>query len=200
MFLCQKAVSSGGARCGIENSFECQVCFRLLKSPTSMQSSAVLFFVGGVFLAQGLLVRQPPASWAPEAETGFELYKYPQGSSLVTPCPVEKQAAPGACAALFEGKGDGERCPQNLGPCPKALGREFKLVCGGGCCPVCWAPDHLVSFDRHSALDNSTYTVATHPAAPPSCAAAKCFTTICPEGHTKGYKEGDCCYSCVPGL
>ena len=63
---------------------------------------------------------------------GYELYKYPQGSSLVTPCPVEKQAAPGACAALFTGKGDGERCPQSLGPCPKALGRGFKLVCGGG--------------------------------------------------------------------
>ena len=27
----------------------------------------------------------------------------------------------------------------------------MKLTCGGGCCPTCWAPDHVVTLDRHSA-------------------------------------------------
>merc|ERR1719215_1617223 len=30
----------------------------------------------------------------------------------------------------------------------------MKLVCAGGCCPTCWAPDHVVGLDRHTALES----------------------------------------------
>merc|ERR1719263_1818776 len=82
----------------------------------------------------------PPA--CDELEPGVPcraLYKHPQGSGLVTPYPTESFASAEGCAAQFTGLGDGERCPQIT--CPKALGVQQKLVCGGSCCPVCWAPD-----------------------------------------------------------
>eukprot|EP00928_Gymnodinium_smaydae_P019331 TRINITY_DN173_c0_g1_i1.p1 TRINITY_DN173_c0_g1~~TRINITY_DN173_c0_g1_i1.p1 ORF type:complete len:165 (+),score=26.37 TRINITY_DN173_c0_g1_i1:71-565(+) len=134
--------------------------------------------------------------WKPEPDSGYELYVHPQGSGLVMPCPVESHTSPDGCAAAFKGKADGEQCPQLT--CPKALGKTMKLVCGGGCCPVCWAPDHVVAMDRHTAEDTGN-VVATAPQAPPHCAGAVCFEPICAEGKSKGHVQGDCCYSCVPG-
>merc|ERR1719433_2151682 len=99
------------------------------------------------------------------------------------------------CAAQFKGKGDADQCPQLV--CGKALGVTFKLVCGGGCCPTCWAPDHVLAMDRHTALENPA-TVPTAPQAPTHCAGARCFTPVCGEGFHKGYVQGSCCHSCVP--
>merc|ERR1719291_326773 len=141
--------------------------------------------------------------WEPEnceeLEPGVpcrKLYEHPQGSQLVTPCPVESWKDADGCGAQFAGKADGEKCPQIT--CPKALGKTMKLICGGGCCPTCWAPDHVVNLDRHTSV-NDAAVVDTHPAAPPTCKGAKCFQLACAEGYTEGHVQGNCCYSCVPG-
>jgi len=153
------------------------------------------------------LVQQNRSHWAPqpcdELEPGVpctKLYKHPAGSGTVMPCPGKTQTRPDGCAALFKGKADGEQCPQIY--CPKALGKTMKLVCAGGCCPTCWAPDHVVAVDRHASIDNAK-TVPVAPMAPKHCTepgpAAKCFEPKCDEGFKKGFVQGDCCYSCVPG-
>merc|ERR1740121_3315851 len=125
-----------------------------------------------------------------------KLYEHPQGSEFVTPCPVESMTSPDGCSAQFGDKADADKCPQIY--CPKALGVTMKLVCGGGCCPHCWAPDHVVSLDRHTTVDDAA-VVPTAPQAPGTCGGAKCFKLACAAGHTEGHVEGDCCYSCVPG-
>merc|ERR1719429_415660 len=107
------------------------------------------------------------------------LYEHPQGSTFVGPCPVESMANADGCAAQFKGKADAEQCPQLA--CSKALGVTFKLVCGGGCCPTCWAPDHVVAMDRHTALENPE-VVDPAPQAPPTCKGARCFKTVCGTG------------------
>mmetsp|Transcript_49500 Transcript_49500/g.138616 ORF Transcript_49500/g.138616 Transcript_49500/m.138616 type:complete len:170 (-) Transcript_49500:85-594(-) len=135
-------------------------------------------------------------AWKPPADSDYKLYEHPQGSGLVTPCPIESVTNPDGCAAYYGDKADGERCPQL--ECPKALGKTFKLVCGGSCCPFCWAPDHVVAMDRHTAEDTGL-VIAAAPQAPPNCASVKCFEPICSEGFTKGYVQGSCCYSCVAG-
>ena len=124
------------------------------------------------------------------------LYEHPQGSTFVTPCPVESQVSADGCAAQFAGKPDEDQCPQIS--CPKALGVTMKLVCGGGCCPTCWAPDHVIAMDRHTALENVARVDAA-PQAPPQCKSVVCFEPICAEGFQKGFVQGSCCYSCVPG-
>eukprot|EP00746_Dinoflagellata_sp_MGD_P007050 gnl/MRDRNA2_/MRDRNA2_113920_c0_seq1.p2 gnl/MRDRNA2_/MRDRNA2_113920_c0~~gnl/MRDRNA2_/MRDRNA2_113920_c0_seq1.p2 ORF type:complete len:125 (+),score=16.14 gnl/MRDRNA2_/MRDRNA2_113920_c0_seq1:81-455(+) len=65
------------------------------------------------------------------------------------------------------------------------------------CCPICWAPDHVISLDRHSAMKGSPYAEAPHPAAPTTCGGVKCFKVICPTGYKPGHVSGDCCTSCV---
>merc|ERR1719183_2848324 len=124
------------------------------------------------------------------------LYEHPQGSMFVGSCPVDTFASPDGCAAQFAGKNDASKCPQIS--CPKALGVTMKLVCGGSCCPTCWAPDHVIAMDRHTAEDTGL-VIETAPQAPPSCAGAVCFEPLCAEGKTKGHVQGNCCYSCVPG-
>merc|ERR1719291_31932 len=135
-----------------------------------------------------------PCSEQPEGVPCVKLYKHPQGSGVVMPCPAAEQSAPESCAQLFKGKEDGTQCPQI--DCPKALGVTMKLVCAGGCCPSCWAPDHVVKIDRHVALKNAD-TVPPSPLAPPSCKGVKCFEPVCNKGYKKGFNQGDCCYSCV---
>ena len=143
------------------------------------------------------------SAWAPEPCEELEpgvpctaLYKHPQGSTTVMPCPVESLTSTDGCAALFGDKADGKQCPQIT--CPKALGVTMKLVCAGGCCPTCWAPDHVVKLDRHSALANPA-VVPPAPQAPTTCGGVRCFEPMCGEGFTKGHVQGDCCYSCVAG-
>merc|ERR1719476_1244809 len=136
------------------------------------------------------------SAWKPEHDSGRALYEHPQGSGLVTPCPLTSMVNTDGCEAQFTGKGDGERCPQLT--CPKALGVTMKLVCGGSCCPTCWAPDHVIAMDRHTAEDTGL-VIDIAPQAPPSCKGAVCFEPLCAEGKTKGHVQGNCCYSCVPG-
>merc|ERR1719379_1788403 len=57
------------------------------------------------------------------------LYKYPQGSGFVEPCPVDTYTSTDGCAAQFKGKSDVEMYPQLV--CGEALGTKFKLVCSG---------------------------------------------------------------------
>ena len=66
-------------------------------------------------------------AWKPEPceelEPGVpcvKLYEHPQGSTLVTPCPIDSMANAEACGVSFTGKADGDKCPQIT--CPKALG------------------------------------------------------------------------------
>jgi len=136
------------------------------------------------------------ADWKPEPDSAFKLYEHPQGSGLVMPCPTESQTFAEACSAQFGDKPDGQQCPQLN--CPNALGKKFKLVCGGGCCPVCWAPDHVVAMDRHTS-ENTGLVVAAAPQAPSSCGGVKCFEPLCADGFQKGHVSGSCCYSCVAG-
>merc|ERR1719277_2418414 len=98
--------------------------------------------------------------WAPtpctELEPGVpcrKLYKHPQGSTFVTPCPTDTQKSPDGCQAQFGDKPIEEKCPQIA--CPKALGVTMKLVCGGSCCPTCWAPDDKIAVDRHTSIDDA---------------------------------------------
>mmetsp|Transcript_148067 Transcript_148067/g.258284 ORF Transcript_148067/g.258284 Transcript_148067/m.258284 type:complete len:162 (+) Transcript_148067:84-569(+) len=135
------------------------------------------------------------ATWKPQPGDTYKLYEHSYGSTLVQPCPKETQTSIASCQAYFADKADGEKCPQIT--CPKALGATFKLICGGGCCPSCWAPDHVVAVDRHTSIDDAA-VVPIAPAAPPSCEKAKCFELLCAAGESKGYVQGDCCYSCVP--
>mmetsp|Transcript_62914 Transcript_62914/g.136626 ORF Transcript_62914/g.136626 Transcript_62914/m.136626 type:complete len:165 (+) Transcript_62914:88-582(+) len=138
------------------------------------------------------------AGWKPEpCEAGkpcHQLYEHSYGSEFIGACPIESVTVAEGCAAYFEGKEEAAKCPQLT--CPKALGKTFKLTCSGGCCPTCWAPDHVVGLDRHTAIDGGL-VVETAPAAPPSCAGARCFEPTCAEGFAKGYVQGQCCYSCV---
>mmetsp|Transcript_34844 Transcript_34844/g.81395 ORF Transcript_34844/g.81395 Transcript_34844/m.81395 type:complete len:161 (+) Transcript_34844:90-572(+) len=150
------------------------------------------------FITLGLV-----AAWKPEECSELapgvpcrKLYEHPAGSEFVAPCPTESYTSPDGCAAQFAGKTDAEMCPQI--DCPKALGVTFKLVCGGGCCPTCWAPDHVVGLDRHTTTENK-FVVPAAPQAPGTCSGVKCFTPICDEGFVEGHVQGDCCYSCVPG-
>merc|ERR1719356_1758388 len=155
-------------------------------------------------LASGALVKTITASsWKPEPcdelEPGVpctKLYEHPQGSTVVMPCPVESYTSAEACSAIFKGKADGEQCSQIT--CPKALGVTMKLVCAGGCCPTCWAPDHVVKLDRHTSIDDAA-VVPVAPQAPATCSTAKCFKLSCASGYSEGYVQGSCCYSCVPG-
>merc|ERR1719434_97688 len=147
------------------------------------------------------LVQQNRSHWAPqpcdELEPGVpctKLYKHPAGSGTVMPCPGNTLTRPDGCAALFKGKADGEQCPQIY--CPKALGKTMKLVCAGGCCPTCWAPDHVVAVDRHSSMGKSPYAAKPAPQAPTTCKGVKCFKPVCYAGFKPGHVEGKCCYSC----
>mmetsp|Transcript_59093 Transcript_59093/g.155623 ORF Transcript_59093/g.155623 Transcript_59093/m.155623 type:complete len:161 (+) Transcript_59093:70-552(+) len=144
------------------------------------------------------------AAWAPTpcgelapGEPCKKLYEHPQGSTFVTACPIESMTSAEACGAAFEGKSEEAKCPQIT--CPKALGVTMKLTCGGGCCPTCWAPDHVVGLDRHTAMGKSPYHAEAAAAAPGTCAGAKCFVPVCAEGYAPGFVQGSCCESCVPG-
>merc|ERR1719498_201100 len=136
-------------------------------------------------------VQTSKSEWKPEPcdelEPGVpcvKLYEHPQGSTFVTPCPVKSLADPGACNAYFGDKADGDKCPQIT--CPKALGVTMKLTCGGGCCPTCWAPDHVIAVDRHTSIDDAA-VVDPAPQAPSTCCGVKCFKLNCAAGFTEGF-------------
>ena len=122
------------------------------------------------------------------------LYKHPQGSLLVDPCPLETYHVADGCEAYFVGKADADKCHQIS--CPKALGVTMKLVCAGGCCPWCWAPVHKIENDRHTSI-TSPYVVPPAPQAPIPCGGVKCFKPVCTEGFKPSSVVGKCCYSCT---
>ena len=66
----------------------------------------------------------------------------------------------------------------------------------GQCCPICWAEDHVVPLDRHSAI-KSEYVTHAAPQAPPTCAGVKCFSLLCTSGQMPHYVPGSCCKSCA---
>ena len=143
------------------------------------------------------------SAWKPEACSELadgtpcrELYKRPQGSQFVSKCPIESWTSADGCGAFFAGKAEADQCPQIS--CPNALGRKMKLVCSGQCCPTCWAPDHVVKLDRHTSIDDAA-VVDPAPQAPPQCKGVRCFEPTCAAGFQKGFVQGSCCYSCVPG-
>merc|ERR1719450_1965599 len=147
-----------------------------------VRASAFLGFFpfGG---AEAMLSR---TAWKPTACSELEpgvpcrkLYKPPLGTTFVAPCPITTMTSPDGCSAQFAGKSDADQCPQIY--CPKALGVTMKLVCGGSCCPTCWAPDWVIAIDRHTSLEN-----------------ASVVEPVCAVGFTKGHVQGNCCYSCVP--
>eukprot|EP00929_Paragymnodinium_shiwhaense_P014905 TRINITY_DN122898_c0_g1_i1.p3 TRINITY_DN122898_c0_g1~~TRINITY_DN122898_c0_g1_i1.p3 ORF type:complete len:127 (+),score=17.21 TRINITY_DN122898_c0_g1_i1:80-460(+) len=65
------------------------------------------------------------------------------------------------------------------------------------CCPICWAPDDKIALDRHVNHGDLGYRRDVHPAAPSSCAGAKCFQPSCAPGQQVGHVSGGCCASCV---
>eukprot|EP00929_Paragymnodinium_shiwhaense_P079290 TRINITY_DN41273_c0_g1_i1.p1 TRINITY_DN41273_c0_g1~~TRINITY_DN41273_c0_g1_i1.p1 ORF type:complete len:151 (-),score=9.84 TRINITY_DN41273_c0_g1_i1:53-445(-) len=67
----------------------------------------------------------------------------------------------------------------------------------GQCCPVCWAPDHVVGLDRHESVGDLGYRRDPHPAAPSSCGGVKCFAPHCMPGQEVGHVSGRCCATCV---
>merc|ERR1719152_263922 len=78
--------------------------------------------------------------------------------------------------------------------CPAPF--ELKQV-DGQCCGTCWAPDHVVPLDRHSAVADSPFVVEQDEGAPSTCAGVKCFKLQCKSGQQKGHVSGNCCASCV---
>eukprot|EP00747_Dinoflagellata_sp_TGD_P139470 gnl/TRDRNA2_/TRDRNA2_175893_c0_seq33.p1 gnl/TRDRNA2_/TRDRNA2_175893_c0~~gnl/TRDRNA2_/TRDRNA2_175893_c0_seq33.p1 ORF type:complete len:129 (+),score=21.03 gnl/TRDRNA2_/TRDRNA2_175893_c0_seq33:77-463(+) len=86
--------------------------------------------------------------------------------------------------------------------CPEPF--ELKTM-SGQCCPICWAPDHVVPVDRHKKLDGpSPHLVDIHTSAPDECRGpglhpTLCFKPNCKKGFKPGYVSGNCCSSCVPG-
>eukprot|EP00927_Polykrikos_kofoidii_P073673 TRINITY_DN69693_c0_g1_i1.p1 TRINITY_DN69693_c0_g1~~TRINITY_DN69693_c0_g1_i1.p1 ORF type:complete len:143 (+),score=18.09 TRINITY_DN69693_c0_g1_i1:64-429(+) len=65
------------------------------------------------------------------------------------------------------------------------------------CCPICWAPDHVIGLDRHEAGERSMFRRDAHPAAPTSCQGARCFAPHCLPGQHEGHVTGRCCASCI---
>merc|ERR1719335_1988657 len=66
------------------------------------------------------------------------------------------------------------------------------------CCAICWAPDHVIALDRHTAMGKSPYAAEPAPQAPTTCIGVKCFKPVCGSGYSPGHVSGDCCYSCTP--
>merc|ERR1719281_924425 len=89
--------------------------------------------------------------------------------------------------ALIPAAVQAEQMRQSSGSAAVSCIPPLKLVRRSGqCCPICWAEDHVVPLDRHSAI-KSEYVTSVHAAAPPTCAGAKCFKLLCIAGQMPGY-------------
>merc|ERR1719262_1600848 len=107
-----------------------------------------------------------------------------------------RQASGGA--SIDQGKDKSEGCGLLKG-CPDvACAAPFELKRSKGqCCPVCFAPDHVVKIDRHVAMKGpSPYAAKVAPGAPGSCKGVKCFKPVCAPGTAPGQRPGACCLSC----
>merc|ERR1719359_520997 len=81
----------------------------------------------------------------------------------------------------------------------------FESKTNNTCCGYCWAPDHKVAVDRHTAVGyNSTgFAVDQCDSAPSTCTgpganAVRCFKPSCREGEEPHCAPGACCHKCVP--
>merc|ERR1719261_1684746 len=81
----------------------------------------------------------------------------------------------------------------------------FELKTGPTCCGYCWAPDHVIAVDRHSAVayNSSGFAVELCESAPSSCSgpganAVRCFKPSCREGEEPHCAPGACCEKCAP--
>eukprot|EP00397_Hematodinium_sp_SG-2012_P061269 GEMP01080873.1.p2 GENE.GEMP01080873.1~~GEMP01080873.1.p2 ORF type:complete len:143 (+),score=30.86 GEMP01080873.1:80-508(+) len=112
------------------------------------------------------------------------------------------------------GPGDEHRLSDSFGqstlepPCSKiecgamSCDAPFELKTDNTCCGYCWAPDHVVSLDRHTASNSPYKTDAVCDSAPSSCRgpgpAASCFQPSCRTGEAPHCSPGACCPRCGP--
>merc|ERR1719159_461030 len=107
-----------------------------------------------------------------------------------------RQSNPGAGTDRGDDKGEG--CGLLKGCSDVACPPPFELKRGKGqCCPVCFAPDHVVALDRHVAMKGpSKYATKMASTAPASCKGVKCFKAVCAPGVEVGIKPNACCLGC----
>merc|ERR1719359_704269 len=93
-------------------------------------------------------------------------------------------------------------------PCSKiecgeyACPSPFELKVDGTCCGYCWAPDHVVSADRHVVVEhNATGFAVEHcEDAPSTCSGpslVRCFKPTCRAGDAPHCGAGACCPMCT---
>lgn len=78
----------------------------------------------------------------------------------------------------------------------------FELKKDETCCGYCWAPDHVVALDRHTAINSPYKSDSMCDSAPSSCRgpgpAASCFTPSCRVGEAPHCAPNACCPRCEP--
>jgi len=76
----------------------------------------------------------------------------------------------------------------------------FELKKDNTCCGYCWAPDHVVALDRHTAINSPYKSDAACESAPSSCRGpgpvASCFMPSCRAGEAPHCAPGACCPRC----
>jgi hypothetical protein len=158
-----------------------------------MRALALFFAV-----AAGVALRQTPSSADDRADAQVDLGSEAtfKGKVAATDASAEAAGDVDVSAKNIREKAQGEAKAKVLkadalsplacdkaGACPKLqcpvpLELQFKP---GGCCPICWAPDHIVPLDRHSAIDNPNESEdAKSSLAPANCQNVKCFTMSFP--------------------
>merc|ERR1719313_180277 len=125
------------------------------------------------------------AAAKPAAATGLATR-----SAKLIPADTQAELMRQATGKLDQGKDKTEGCGLLKGCSDVACPPPFELKRGKGqCCPVCFAPDHVVALDRHTAMKGpSPYATKMAPAAPPSCKGVKCFKPVCAPGSQPGVK------------
>merc|ERR1719159_739765 len=103
-------------------------------------------------------------------------------------------------AGVDKGSDKGEACGLMSGCADIKCDPPFEIIrAKGQCCPTCYAPDHVLSLDRHVAMKGpSPYKAPLAPTAPVHCKGAKCFKQVCLPGMKPGIAPNACCLSCRP--
>merc|ERR1719335_2138853 len=121
--------------------------------------------------------------------------------------PADAQAeqmrqAGGTGGAVDHGHDKGQACGLMTGCADIKCLPPFELKrAKGQCCPTCFAPDHVIAIDRHTAMKGpNPYAVKPALAAPASCKGVKCFRPMCMPGFKPGQMPGACCNACKPAF
>mmetsp|Transcript_118472 Transcript_118472/g.215483 ORF Transcript_118472/g.215483 Transcript_118472/m.215483 type:complete len:137 (+) Transcript_118472:105-515(+) len=91
----------------------------------------------------------------------------------------------------------GIACGESACPAP------FELKMDATCCGYCWAPDQVVSVDRHKvvAYNATGFAVDQCDSAPSTCKGpgptVRCFKPSCQEGEKVHCAAAACCAGCV---